>query len=451
MKNPFKSGVTVICMLLLVQSCTENNPVTVQKSSTKIAFTLDEIAAPSTIASHDLFISIEDLNGQLVLSNHKLSFRDRDESFLTEDLNLPFGTYVITDLRLENEQEIIFEVPGKDAMPRTSSDSSLPFRFTISGENATPLSFQFKQAKVKHKFDLAAWIEGSGGLQYTSATAYLKDGDSVLATYYLAAQMNTLGFNFDSQTAYTLLVSKEGYEDFTQSFIYKDIKHDPVNVTLTPVSNLVTMKGTAQFNGTDYVFQFPMWAKPGAAISAEYNSQGKITAYYDELNPVYSFSLLHTDPQEYNVTITGDLDMVTECHQDYGGLISEINLSGFTNIEQISLAFHPLTSIDFSANKNLHFLYFYGMPSLTDFTLPEDHFINDFNISGNTGLSAAKVDEAISNIYANAITKNIDNGQISISTEYYGGSVMLGPPSEASIEKLTELRDVHGWYIWPEF
>lgn len=453
MKNLSKPGFTLILLVFLLQSCSENNPVNVQKSAARISFNLEEHASQSSpIAGYDLLISVEDQYGNQILSGHNLSFTTSEDNFITEDLTLPPGTYVITDLRLENEEEVLYDVTESQPNGSQSVLASLPYRFTVSHDNTAPLIFKMKPAKAKRKFSLAVFIEGDNGLEYTSATAYLNDGDSTVATYQLEANTNHLGFNLDQKKEYTLTISKDGYNDVAQPFIYKDIKHNPINVTLTPVSNVVTMKGRTQFNGTDHVFQFQIWADPGAAITADFGPAGQMTLWFDELNPSYSFSLLNSGgPQEYNVTVTGDLDQVTEFAQDHGGLISEANLSGFTNVEQIHLAFHPLTSIDFSANTKVRFLYFYGMPTLTDFTLPTDHLIDDFNISGNTGLSAGMVDAAIDNIYANAISKNIVDGQISLSTEFYGGSEMLGPPSAASMTKLTELRDVHGWYIWPEF
>jgi hypothetical protein len=450
MKKLFSLGFSLIFLFLLLQSCSEDNSVSLVKSTTKIAFTVDaSISVSQQLSDHQLIISVEDLNGNEIFSDRKLSFRMENGIYVSEDLNLPPGEYRVTDLRIDQEQKTILDVPWKG--DEAAHQSHLPYRFTVSPSATTALNFSLKAAKKNHqKFKIAAYIQGSAGLEITSATANITQGDSVLATYELYADVNNLNFNLDPNTEYVIVVSKPGYSSYTQPFVYNEIGKKPLRVTLVPLPEGMTMTGTpVEYNG-GYRFQFMIWSDSGT-VTVDWGDGTSEPFTFSEENHVHQFYKDSPIQQEYSITMTGDLDQISEFAQDFHGSISEINFKPLTGIQQIHLAFHPVVSLDFSENTNLRFLYFYGMTSLTSFILPTDHFINDFNIGGDTALSAEQVDAAIDNIYTNAIAKDINDGMISISTEFYGGFEMLGPPSEESMLKLAELRDENGWYIWPEF
>ena len=452
MKNRFKICFILMCFFMSVlQSCMEDNSDDVQSAATSIAFTLDEtIPNPSSITGHDLLVTVEDVSGKVILLNHRLSFTETGGSFTAEELKLPPGTYVITDLRLDKGDETIYDAAGDHADAQIKNIMSLPYRFTVSSEKKNELAFKMKPSKAKDEFSVAVWTDGSDGPEYIRATAYLKDGDRVVAVYSLLPKLNYLTFNLDRKKTYTLLVFKTGFTSVSQPFVFHHMRNKPINITLSPIAGLVTMKGKSQpTEDNDNIFQFELWAAPGW-IDADFGAAGAIGIRFDEITQWQSFGLLNTEPQEYEVIVTGSLDKVTKFIQDHGGLLSELDLSGFINLQEIRMVYHPITSLDISANTKLEILSLAAMTELVDVTLPSDHFIRHLNIPGDNALPTAEIDELIGNIYANAISKNIDNGIVNISTEGDGGVNILGPPSESSFTKLRDLRDNHGWTIIPD-
>jgi hypothetical protein len=202
--------------------------------------------------------------------------------------------------------------------------------------------------------------------------------------------------------------------------------------------------------GYDYVFEMA-----GANVSLQVNwGDGSMGNY--SIDGYYRFEHTYAKRGRYYITVTGTLGNVTGFEPgSYGlGNFRAINFAALPNLEVADLSpigyITPVT-IDLTKNPALKYVSAPGGQYFKNFVLPHRHYINEIHVNGPSGLDATDVDKIISNIYINAISRNIRDGAFTLRAELYQDDdyAMMGPPSEASLAKLRILRDSYGWRIYP--
>lgn len=175
-----------------------------------------------------------------------------------------------------------------------------------------------------------------------------------------------------------------------------------------------------------------------------------ITSSYQDVGHTYTY----LDPNlDYTISITGDLNKITFFSSYYGNAqFTTIDFKALTKLEEISIGLTPAPPvIDLSHNHRLVKISLIDLEDVEMLILPRTHNISIIDLFG-LDFTTQDIDGVIDNIYKNTVTKKITNGMFGLGMDDENEneeSLMMGPPSSASIIKLRELQDFYGWTILP--
>jgi hypothetical protein len=275
--------------------------------------------------------------------------------------------------------------------------------------------------------------------------------DVVVDTYYLDPKLNKLPFDLDPAVAYTLVIIKGGYSRYTSEFIFDQIGNHPWKIFLAPAFTINAIANS----DLDNQFEFSLNTVPGSTLTVDWGD-GTSESFTFTTVSSHNFTKLYAAAGEYFVTVTGDIDQITDFYSFYGhGMMNGINFEQLTGLVEVRLGLTTGPSvIDLSHNLNIQDVRLPGVPELTDLILPVDHQIHFIDISGPNSLTSAKVDYVINSVYANAVSHSITNGNISVAGSWWEAPeepLFIGPPSAAALEQLVKLRDIYLWGVAPTF
>jgi hypothetical protein len=441
--------ISVLCLFAGVQSCSEEERSSIKPSSASISFTVEDLSMPSEelVESHSLFVSVTTKAGAEILIEREIKFNKDGETFLTESLDLSPGEYVLTGFRISNNGETIFEIPERRSSYSDHTGNTLPFPFTVSGKHVETLELQAKKASKASTFKLGVYANS----ELVSATAHLMLDDVVVDTYYLDPKLNKLPFDLDPTVAYTLVIIKDGYSRYISEFIFDQIGNHPWKIFLAPAFTINAIANP----DLDNQFEFSLNTVPGSTLTVDWGD-GTSESFAFTSASSHDFTKLYPVAGEYFVTVTGDIDQITDFYSFYGhGMMNGINFEQLTALVEVRLGLTTGPSvIDLSHNLNIQDVRLPGVPELTDLILPVDHQIHFIDISGPNSLTSAKVDYVINSVYTNAVSHSITNGNISVAGSWWEAPeepLFIGPPSTAALEQLVKLRDIYFWAVAPTF
>lgn len=414
-----------------------------------------------------LQVSIKTSAGVPVLINQRINLLTFGGGYISEPFELKSGYYTITEFFIVNGSEILYATPLKGSRLANAVIHPLEFTFyvakgkirnvpmeVIDVNHRLPEDFGYASFPIGivNTFEIALFKIDDGEFNLTSGDAYILSGTDTLRNFQLGSKINRISFAGDSETMYTLVVIKDGYARYTKEFIAGDLIEELDNkalkIYLEPALTMLAYSSEGSFN----LFQISVEGELSLEIEVDWGD-GLIEHFTTSVNGVQS----HTYSQEGNhfVTVTGNLSEIIFFYSFYGqGMMDKVSFEHLTNLEDIRLGITrgPKT-IDLSNNTQLRSIQMTNIYQLEELILPEHHFISSMGISGPNELDTEDIDYIIANIYANAVSNNIQNGHFSFVEDwaYYENGLMVGPPSPISLQRLRILQgEDYYWDIVPE-
>lgn len=415
-----------------------------------------------------LIISLTKSNGDSVFSWKKMDLLKVGDQFITSPLPLLQGSYVITDFMiLGADNTVLFIAPKQGSTLAALVSKPLPISFSVNTNSVSNVAVEVVDANHKSPQDFGyvsfpiKVIPGSGfavstfvaddngQTNLTTAKAYILQGVDTILKQDLKATINNLNW-INQDTTYRLVIIKDGYaryeKDFTLVSLTNQLNNQPLAIVLKPA---FTMSWTPYRAGDDFL-NFQINGKAGAKIYVDWGDGSSIQTIQfpngDEIHHTYA------SPVKYFFSVTGDVKDV----ESFGmfeqiaivDTMSVVYLSGLKDFELGTFAEYRGHSIDFSHNLKLEALGF-DLSNLK---------IDNLDISHNPKLSTLSIEglqlpipilnKVIDDLSNNAYRYNIRNGFINIGNGF-GGTGIVGPPSDYQMQELYGLINSYGWSIYP--
>jgi len=461
MKKPY-TAIALLSLIFITLSCVEE--VETKQQQVTISFTLSADHQITSDLSQDarLVLRVESQSGEGVIEFEEVDFQYRENRFLTSPLDLPFGTYTITDFLLLNENDdIIYAVPkSSGALARLVSDP-LDYNFTYTPSPDTPSinlsllgtrnhtagDFGYSSFK-KPGWRLSLTVEVKDGGTPTSAAAIILNGNDTVYHTTLRAKMNHITLPVTLDENLRLVIAKEGYAPvhFLLTGLVRTQGKKPLKVILDPAFTIVAYIDHA----SSPMFDFYLGGPEGTSVTIDWGD-GATEAI--ELSGDVEITHPYAANGNYPIIITGEIENINYFYSFYGqGMIDAIDFRHLAALREIrfGLTRSPGT-IDLSHNIDLEFVMLSGLENMEALYLPEHHRISQLLIEGPNLLSTADVDSVINNVYNNTVQENIMNGTMGIQAIWYDDDeALLGPPSAAAMTQLQSLKENYAWTIFPD-
>jgi hypothetical protein len=454
----------MVAIVVAMNGCAEEAAV---EEPLRISFKINspDGQSPTDISSETaLLVSMETPAGDPLYTLENIAYTKTEDGFNTTALDLQPGEYVLTEFMLVDANgKIQYTIPYTESPLSTAVPRPLGIDFSFAANSKTdvqtevltvqqysPIDFGLASFSTQNSFQILVNESGSGKAVSASA-AILHDQDTVM-TFAIPAKKTRISFDGDPSGTYTLVVAKGAFASFSQDFTLSDwastYRNKPFKVSLSPAFTMTANVGSI----AEYPFSFQIGGTD-VTLSVDW---GDGTVETHEINETWGTEVAHNYAAEgfYPITITGDLDRITYFYSFYGG--SEFNDVHFDHLVNLIEIRYGLTRgpavVDLSRNINLESAMLPGLMSMSTLILPESHKLIFLEIDGANLLDAADVDGVIDNIYNNVVNGNIRDGLLGIRASWAQDEndyTMLGPPSEASMTKLDELKNSFGWNIHP--
>src|SRR5688500_4483857 len=219
-------------LMLLLQHCTDEQ---YSGSGIRITFQLaggQDGSMETASSKGKLLVSIDNYSGEEVLDYHEVSFATEGSAFITEPFDLPLGSYTIKDFMfIDVNSQILFAVPKRNTFLGTSDDNSLMRNFNVTSDGNIdihlemlavgkhqPKDFGYNSFRInRHSINLAVKIPDGGKARFTSAKAYILEGNDTIPKYALRPRINQISFVGSPDETYNLVVIKDGYGRYTRA------------------------------------------------------------------------------------------------------------------------------------------------------------------------------------------------------------------------------------------
>ncbi len=196
---------------------------------------------PSVDDADAIVVSIEDAAGTAVYTDKQVELHKLGDSYVSEPLALPLGTYQLTKFWVLDEQgDVIFVTPLEGSPRAYLVDDPLPIEFATAKDEVTTLSVQVVDTEgavpgdfgygsfaldVVETFDfqIAVFVVGGGEFVLTTADLTVTSGAETLYEGGLDALTNAVEIR-DGYEEYQVLVEKVGYESYTAAFSKEEMK-----------------------------------------------------------------------------------------------------------------------------------------------------------------------------------------------------------------------------------
>ena len=461
-----KAKVALIFIALFavfLQSCTQDEAHQQKAEPVQFTFSLaatesngGRIGADELPEDAELVLTLTDNSGIPVLTDHRIAIMSLGGSYITAPLEFDPGRYTISDFLIASGKEILYAVPKKNSSLAPAVVRPLPFSFSVQESKITNVAMEVISAKgylpedfgyvsfgidIVKPLSIAVFTSKGGDMQFATAKASLYEGDKLINSYDLQAKVNLISFKGDENATYKLIVRKPGYSPFIKWFKYADLIKElsklPLKIFLTPAFTIKTANVDA----------FEMLLEGSGSISIDW---GDGTVESGTLGTNTFFGHEYTGSDVYYITVTGDIDNITEFYSYYGnGRATEVNfdhLTGMTSL-RFGLTTGPAV-LDLTHNVNLTFINIANLPELEQLILPPTHNISFILVDGPNLLNTADIDYIVNSIHTNALANNTHDGVFGLSENWAGeNEPLIGPPSPAALAQLVQLRDVYGWEI----
>jgi hypothetical protein len=240
----------VILILLVAQSC-------VNLPSDEIGLVRFQVSTGEQLRAlyaiedaHSLIVSIEDSEGGVVYDRKNILLYKMGEGFISEPLALEVGEYRLTEfLVLDDQGQVIFATPIEGSEKAYLVDDPLPIEFIVSKDEVTTVipevldtegaipedfgysGFSFEVVET-FVFLVSVFVVAETGMELTEAELTVRSGVEVLYSGSLGAKTNAIEVR-DGYVMYNVMVEKDGYESYEQSFTDVELRgcfENPLNI-----------------------------------------------------------------------------------------------------------------------------------------------------------------------------------------------------------------------------
>jgi hypothetical protein len=470
MKNKCLLMAMLLALLCLHQSCSDDNDSPrVQK---KVQFALGLRASSNATgrvqadipAGAAVLISITKPDGTPVHGQKRLNILHLGNGYVTEPLLLEPGDYTITDFWVVRDSaEVLFLTPQAGSPLAALVSKPVPFDFSITTDAIADVAIEVVDAHghVAEDFGYASFdinivdvpdgpvfrvsvfVADDEGLHLTDAYIRFYPTDPFFPVYEhdLQAKVNTLDLS-NMNYEYDIIVSieKPGYATYRQYMSNEQVRESfadvPLQVTLTPLIGGPAFElefSINSFNISSTYFTLTTSGSGNLSVDWGDGFAENISFGAGSRTFVHDYNQFQPRPMR----ITGDIDQI----------IGFSNHNPLTNLQPAVLTALRSVGIyegegssstntyDFTQNALLESVSFHVGGG--DILLPPAHSISSVDLSFFGTNTAAFV----GNIYNNAVSKNIRNGN------FYHTTWGPGSLSPEVVMLLNSLRDDYGWNV----
>ncbi|WP_375579765.1 hypothetical protein ABWH96_01415 [Marivirga tractuosa] len=461
---------------LLLFSCSPETENVKDDQSGKVNFNLSlsnengqsrqVLAVP---AGSYLQISIETLEGEPVLEDETVDILSFNGNFVSEPLELNVGEYFLTEfLVISPDDEVLYATPISGSPMADLVSKSLPLYFEIEENSSIQLplevinvslllpedigyiSFPFT---VIDFFFLNVFKFDASGNSLTHAKGIIIQNEDTIKRFTVKPTINTVALSNIGNEEFTLVITKKGFARYSETFtiesLFETHENGLINIQLEPALTFTALPYTYGDDEAEFDFQFSLSYE--GEITVDWGD-GHIES--DIPSDVYSNEFAHKygDNSEYFVSITGDIDKITDFYSYYGsGPIKEITLIHLPNLESFRNGFNgPNMSpkvLDFSKNSKLKDVNVANNAELEKIIFKDNNVIKTLLIEGCVQISTTNLDEIINPIYNSVIASGRTDGVISINDYPWGTETTIGPPSADAWTKFSVLENDYNWTI----
>jgi len=457
----------LVAMTTALQFCrNERSPVALQK----VQFTFSvHSTTPSggrteTAEPVALLLSLENSIGDPVFTSKRIALLHIGSNLMTDPIELPPGTYTITDfLLVDDDNNVLYATPKAGSPLATAVTHPLPYSFVVSNSEVAnvdmevvdvsqriPEDFGYATFQINYinTLKIAVFVSIDGEVSMTSAEATLTHGAATIGTYPLEARTNVIAFPGEPNRMYRLVVTKEGYRTFTKDFIFSELfaalQGEPLKVLLNQFTMLAVVDD-------DRFFSCAVGGGASKTIAVSWgDGTHEEIAFPSDVEPT---GLNHTYPApgRYEISITGALETVWWFSAGFNlGKIDAVDFQALPNLKVMLInRNHGPETVDLSLNPELEQVAVEGIPQLKHVVLPVTHHIFDMNINGSNQLSTDEVDAIIHSLLLSASTTRPGTFRFDRSFEE-PTYLLVGPPSPVGIRDLTYLKVLYRWTLIPD-
>ena len=193
-----------------------------------------------------------------------------------------------------------------------------------------------------------------------------------------------------------------------------------------------------------------MYGKEGSKVYIDWGDGSSIQTIQisngEEIHHTYSQAVKHF------LSATGDLDSVVSFGMfEQIAIVDTISITSLSGLQDFTLgtfAEYQGHGIDFSHNPKLKSLSLHlSVLSIDHLDISHNPLLTSLSLEG-LFLSTPALDNVIDNLSSNAVRLNTRNGFINIG-DGFGGTGIIGPPSERSMRELYALINDYGWSVYP--
>lgn len=419
----------------------------------KVQFTLSKDAIQTNSSTpaeqlNALQVSIESSNGTKIYSNRHLQLTESSDGYVSQPLELPAGTYLVTDVSFPGIETQLITLAGGNQGAKTGQ-ASLPVKFVVSDNQVSNVKMEVARTRAPQdaiiQKDFAITVYSEDGESPAQAEAFILSGTDTLQSYVLSSSVNKLSFTENTDDTFTLLIGKDGYRPYSRKFIFSQLKQElqdePLTVQLEPAFTIVAYGSEFQ-------------------VSITGNQTGEINVDWgDGTQETYAISqdftdIAHTysDGGNHFVSITGSLDKITQFYSYYGyGPMDRINLEQLTELNDLRIGItRSPRSIDLRKNTKIATIDLAGCEQLETVLLGDNQIIA-LTLDGPNNISTASIDDIIGKLHRSVTTQGRQYGSLGLSAGWgTGTNEMVGPPSPATLSMISDLKNGYGWSVYPE-
>lgn len=413
-----------------------------------------------------LLLSVQNNASVPVFTLKEIELLRAGDNFITEPLEFTPGYYKVTDFILvDASSTVLYATPKSGSTLAKAVVHPLPYNFSVVKNKVTnvamevidvtqqlPEDFGYTSFAIDavNPLQLAVFTTIGTVTSLTTAEAYILHGNDTIKETTLAATINLISFSGAPQDEYQLIVLKSGYNPYITDFVYADLiaslNNQPLKIFLVQ-STFTMLAYTDGYGGPVNAFEF------GVALTS-----GSITVDWGDGTSSSSTSHEYAAPGNYLITVTGDLDQITDFYSFYGqGRMDAINVQGLTGLQDFRFGLTPRTPkvIDLTNNTKLDFVMVANLEQLEHLILSPEAPIYTIDISGPSQLNTAAVDEIINAVYQSAVSHDTHGGHFLLYANWTDASTpmaphpMIGPPSSAGMAQLLTLEGTYNWSVAP--
>lgn len=326
--------------------------VTVQNSSNKTVNAL----VPAYV-----LISINDKNGEIILTREKIAINIVNDKYVTEEISLEVDTYSLTEfIVVDTDNVVVSLAPKVNSVLSQFIENTLPFNFTVETDKSSVVSIENMDAKGYTSFDF-------GYDELSLIIPESTDFFSFTIDESMAITPKTIVIKSITASNYIVDWGDGNIEEYlsttSDNFEEKELTH---TYALKNIYN-VTISGALAV-----IEEFKFYSN---------NETGS--------------------PLQSNITSV-DIDKLTllkKCHI-YNGKLSTLSTSKNVALETLELGYNQITSLDVTNNVDLKTAWL-RHNQLTEFDVSENlkleflwitgNQISNLNLSNNTALNKVLV------------------------------------------------------------